>query len=66
MIIGLSRKATEIGSRKKIGSSDLVPGPDAMHRMMTMITSTLVDAQMYHQRIGPRKIRINQIIAPTA
>jgi hypothetical protein len=42
---GRSWKATEIGSRKKTGSSAAVAPPDTRHSVMITNRSTAVDAQ---------------------
>jgi cobalt-zinc-cadmium efflux system protein len=63
---GLSRKATEMGSRKKIGYSEMVAGPDTTHSTTTTTTSTAAEAHPYHRRTGPRRTKISQPTAATA
>ena len=64
--VGRSWKATEIGSRKKTGSSAAVAPPDARHSVMITIRSTAVDAQSPHRGTGPLSTATNHNSAAAA
>ena len=64
--VGRSWNATEIGSRKKTGSSAAVAPPDTRHSVMITIRSTAVDAQSPHRGTGPFSTATNHNTAAAA
>ena len=63
---GRSWNATEIGSRKKTGSSAAVAPPDTRHSVMITNRSTAVDAQSPHRGTGPFNTATSHSTAATA